>query len=172
MKFYLLPYFHLKLTKIKVQSVVAINVISAKIILYLIINFKCKVTARVYSDRGSLSCNISNVVYIISCKNCGDQYVGSATDFRARFRIHKTGFKTKKDRCGIARHFNNKCCDINNPHIFLQVQLKESAQRGVNLEGKLWDREKYWQCQLFTKTHGMNSVFDLDSSKRKVCRKI
>ena len=40
-----------------------------------------------------------------------------------------------------------------------------------DLEGKLWEREKYWQCQLFTNTHGMNSVSDLYSSKRKGCRK-
>ena len=65
---------------------------------------QCKVTGRVHSVRGSLSCNIPNAAYIISCKNCGDQYVGSATDFKARFRIHKSDFKTKK----TARHFNSK----------------------------------------------------------------
>ena len=70
--------------------------------------FKCKVIGRVYSVRGSLSCNSPNVIYIISCKNCGDQYVGSATDFNTRFRIRKTNIKKKKDRCGTARHFDNK----------------------------------------------------------------
>ena len=35
------------------------------------------------------------------------QYAGSATDFRARFRILKSDTKTKKDRCGTARQFNN-----------------------------------------------------------------
>ena len=57
--------------------------------------FKCKVTDRVYSVRGSLSCNSRYVVYINSCENCGDQYVGSATDFKARFRIHKSDIKTR-----------------------------------------------------------------------------
>ena len=90
-----------------------------------------------YNVRGRLSCNRPNVIYIISCKNCGDQYVGSATDFKARFRIHKSNIKTKKDRCGTATHFNNKCCDNSNPYIFLQVQLIESVQSDVNLEGKL-----------------------------------
>ena len=69
--------------------------------------FKFKVTGRVCSVRGSLSCN-NPVIYIISCKNCGDQYVGSATDFNTRFRIRKTNIKKKKDRCGTARHFDNK----------------------------------------------------------------
>ena len=102
-----------------VLLVIAINVISARIILYLIINL---------SVRLLVECTVLEVaclvialmfVYIISCKNCGDQYVGSTTDFRNRFRIHKSNIKTKKDRCGTARHFNNKCCDGRNPHIFL-----------------------------------------------------
>ena len=55
--------------------------------------------------------------------------------------------------------------------MFLQVQLIESVVSDLDLENKLWEREKYWQCQLFTNTHGMNSVSDLYASKRKGCRK-
>ena len=133
--------------------------------------FKCKVTGRVYYTKGKLSCNSPNVVYLISCTNCSDQYVGSALDFKGRFRVHKSDIKTKKDRCGTARHFNNKCIDISNPHKFLKVQIIESVFDDGDLEGKLWERERYWQCQLFTNTHGMNSVSDLYSNKRKGCRK-
>ena len=107
----------------------------------------------------------------MSCSNCYDQYVWSALDFKSRFRIHKSDIKTKKDRCGTARHFNTKCTDSSNPHKFLKVQIIESVQCDYNLEGKLWERERYWQCQLFTNTHGMNSVSDLYSTKRKGCRK-
>ena len=110
------------------------------------------------------------VIYLTSCKNCEDQYIGSAIDFKARFRIHKSDIKTKKDRCGTARHFNSKCSDVQNPHRFLQVQLIESVVSDSNLENKLWERGKYWQCKLFIKTHGM-SVSDLHASKRKGCRK-
>ena len=41
-KFYLLPYFHLNLTKMKVISVIAINVISARTFLYLAINLSLR----------------------------------------------------------------------------------------------------------------------------------
>ena len=117
------------------------------------------------SVRGNLSCNSPNVVNVISCNNCEDQFAGSATDFKARFRIHKNDIKTKKNRCLTGRHFNKTFCDRINPHIFLQVQLIEYVQSDVNLEGKLWEREYLWQCQLFTNTYGMNSVSDLHSSK-------
>ena len=34
--------------------------------------FKCKFTGRFYNVRGNSSCNSSNVIYLISCKNCED----------------------------------------------------------------------------------------------------
>ena len=108
--------------------------------------FNCKVTGRFYNVRGNLPCNISNGIYLTSCKNCEDQYIGSAIDFKARFRIHKIDIKTKKDRCGTARHFNNKCFDIQNPLRFLQVKLIESVVSDLDLENKLWEREKSWRC--------------------------
>ena len=54
--------------------------------------------------------------------------------------------------------------------MFPQVQLMESAQSDVNMEDKLCEREKYWQCQPFTNIHRMSSVSGLYSSKRKDCR--
>ena len=102
--------------------------------------FKYKFTGRVYNIRGTLSCNNLNAVYSISCKNCGDHYVGSAAGFKARFKIRKSNIKTKKYRFGTARHFKNKFCDRSNSQIFLQVQLIKSAQNDVNLEDKLWGR--------------------------------
>ena len=85
--------------------------------------FKYKVTGRVYNIRGKLACNTPNVVYLISLSNCYDQYVGSALDFESRFRTHKSDIKSKKDRCGTARHFNTKCSDSSNPNQFLKIQI-------------------------------------------------
>ena len=56
---------------------------------------------------------------------CLEQYVGSAIKFKSRFRIHKSDIKTKKDRCGTARHFNNKCCNSSNHFVYLRAQLVE-----------------------------------------------
>ena len=54
----------------------------------------CKVIGRVYNIRGKLTCNTPNVVYLISCSNCYDQYEASSLDFKSRFRIHKSDIKT------------------------------------------------------------------------------
>ena len=38
----------------------------------LLTDNKCKLTGRFYNVRGNLSCNSSNVIYLISYKNCED----------------------------------------------------------------------------------------------------
>ena len=40
-----------------------------------------------------------------------------------------------------------------------------------DIEGILWEHGKYWRFQLFTNTHGMNSISGSDNSSRKGCRK-
>ena len=48
-----------------------------------------------------------------------------------------------------------------------QVSVKEESK----LDDTLWHREKYWQGLFFTSSHGMNSMADLCSKKRKGYRK-
>ena len=40
--------------------------------------FTCTVTGKTYKVRGKLCCTSSNVICLISCKLCKDQYVGFA----------------------------------------------------------------------------------------------
>ena len=40
--------------------------------------FTCTATGKTYKVRGAQTCKIDNVVYLISCKKCKQQYVGSA----------------------------------------------------------------------------------------------
>ena len=112
-------------------------------------------------------------IYLISCTNCKEQYVGSVIDFKKRFRIQKSDINSKKDRCGVARHFTNKCWYPQNPHAFLKIQPIEqvSVKEESKLDDTLWHREKYWQALLFTNSHGMNSMANLYSKKRKDYRK-
>ena len=135
--------------------------------------FTCTATGKTYKVRDDLTCKSDNAIYLISCKKCKQQYVGSAYEgnFKPRFRVHKSDINTGKVRCGVARHFLNNCTRINKLEN-VEVQLIEEVKKGnYDLEGKLWLREKYWQTQLFTLTHGMNSSWDWFSSNRKGYRK-
>ena len=71
-KFYLLPYFHLNVAKIKVQSVVVINLISVRIILYFIVNLSARllVECTVLEVACLVTAKYCLLIYIISCKNC------------------------------------------------------------------------------------------------------
>ena len=142
---------------------------SVKIILNLIINLSVRLLKECTVLEAAFLVT-ANVVCIISCKNFGDQYVSSVDDFNPRFRIHKEDIKTKKDRSGTVRHFKNKFCDSSSPYIFLQEQSIEYVQSDITLESKLWQKEEYWQCQLFANTHAMNSERKT-WSKRKTWRK-
>ena len=132
-----------------------------------------KVTDKTYFIKSDLSCNSKNVIYLITCDKCKDEYIGSAEDFKLRFRVHKSDIKTKKERCGTSRHFNEKCLCSTSPFGYVKVQIIEQiySEDPSNIEEVLWYRERYWQSQLFTVTHGMNSINDLYSKRRKGYRK-
>ena len=136
--------------------------------------FSCKVTGKKYFVKGELHRHSCNVMYLVECSNCKQQYVGSALNFKQRFRIHKSDIKINKDRCGTARHFNNVCCPPSNPHNYLKVQLIKQVlcnDADKDIEAIPSEREKYWQFQLFTNVYGMNSISDLYSRKRNGCRR-
>ena len=60
--------------------------------------FRCTVTGKTCFIKGNLPCDC-NVIYLITCPNCREQYVGSTVNFKQRFRIHKSDIKTNKYRC-------------------------------------------------------------------------
>ena len=63
-------------------------------------SFTSHTTTRSYNINYQLDCNSNNVVYLITCKVCGQQYVGStSTIFRPIFRPHKSAFlRANKNR--------------------------------------------------------------------------
>ena len=75
------------------------NVTFCKNILITDSKFGCTVTDTTYFIKGKLSCDSCNVLYLITCYNCREQYVGSAINFKQRFRVYKSDIKTNKVRC-------------------------------------------------------------------------
>ena len=90
-------------------------------------DFTCFATKQKYKIKGILKCDSRNVIYLISCKCCGKQYVGSAAGLKERFRIHKSDINTGKIRCGAASRLLNVCCSLARKFEYLQVQLIEKV---------------------------------------------
>ena len=108
-----------------------------------------------------MKCDSRNVIYLISCKCCGSkQYIGSATGFKERFRIHKSDINTGKVRCGVTYHLLNVCRFSASKFQYLQAQLIKivSVQNDDDIDKVLWEIEKYWQVQIFTLSHGLNNL--------------
>ena len=101
---------------------------------------------RKYYIKNDFYCNSVNVIYLTSCTNCKEQYVGSAVDFKKLFRMHKSYINTKKDRCGVAHRFTNKCWDPQNSYAFIRIKPIEqvSVKEESKLDDTFWQREKYW----------------------------
>ena len=112
-----------------------------------------------YKIKGILKCDSKNIIYLISCKRCGKQYVGSATGFKERLRNHKSDINTDKKRCGVANHLFNIYCSSAGKFEYLQVQLIEkfSVEIDDDIDKVLWENEKYCQAQLFTLSDRLNN---------------
>ena len=64
-------------------------------------SFRCNVSVRGYDINSDFNCDFSRVVYLLGCKVCGKQYVGSTfTSFKARFSNYKSS--SRKFPSGVA----------------------------------------------------------------------
>ena len=135
--------------------------------------FTSKVIGKAYFIKGDLSCDSKNFIYLITCDKCKDECIVSTVDFKHCFRVHKSDIKTKKECCGTSRHFNERCLCSTFPFGYVKVQIIEQVylEHPSKIEEVLWYSKRYWQSQLSTVTHGMNSINDLYSKKHKGYRK-
>ena len=117
-----------------------------KKVFVLPIEFTCHATKRKYQIGGFLSCNTKNIIYLIACKCCGKEYIGSATGFKEIFQIHKSDIITGNIRCGVARHLLNVLKSATCKPPYLEVQLIKNVFRGTSEDADrvLWEMEKYW----------------------------
>ena len=66
-----------------------------------------------------------------------------------------------------------ECCSSNNKHAYLKVQIIAQMfdNNQCSIHELLWEREKYWQAQLFTNLNGLNNINDLYNMEMKGHRK-
>ena len=67
----------------------------------------CPVTKRSYITRHNITCKSSNLIYCLTCKTCGIQYVGQTKNrLMDRFQAHFYNIGHNKQVSEIGKHFN------------------------------------------------------------------
>ena len=126
-------------------------------------------TGKNYNIHSRLSCDSKNIIYLASCKKCRLQYVGSTTtDFRIRFRNHKSAMLTNKKTCEVAVHFN-KIPHTLGDFTFQCIDQVQAQNNSEEIERLLITKEAYWSAQLFSLApHGLNKRKEFHS-KNRIC---
>ena len=129
--------------------------------------FQSSATGRLYPIRQKLSCSSKNVIYLARCCKCNLQYVGSTlTEFKIRFRNHKSNMLNNRRTCELAVHYNSSQHDISQIN-FITIEQITSFQNPLHLDQLLLTREAYWMTQLFTlNPHGLNKRQEFHSKNR------
>ena len=124
---------------------------------------------RKYTIHSRLSCDSKNVIYLVSCKKCRLQYIGSTTtDFRVRFRNHKSAMLTNKTTCEVAVHFNKIPHSLDDFE-FQCIDQVQAPNDSDEIDRFLITKEAYWSAQLFSLApHGLNKRKEFHS-KNRIC---
>ena len=130
--------------------------------------FKSFSTGRTYKINQNLSCSSKNVV-LASYIKCNLQYVGStSTDFKVRFRNHKSAMLTNKKTCELAVHFNCIEHDISELVSLLQRKLPVRATQLTLIDCYLPEKpsgpHNYARLVLTVLTKGANSDLKIVSA--------
>ena len=122
-------------------------------------------TGKSYTIRSNLTCDSKNVIYLVSCKKCQLQYIGSTTtEFKVRFRNHKSFMVTNNKSCEVAVHFNSTPHSLQDFSFQCIDQINQDCAEGDKF---LITKEAYWSAQLFTLSpHGLNKRQEFHSKHR------
>ena len=68
----------------------------------------CTASSRTYMSRYNVSCCSSNLIYCLTCRRCGIQYVGQTKcELKVRFAAHFLKISKNDPESEIAKHFNS-----------------------------------------------------------------
>ncbi len=90
-------------------------------------------TGREFKIRSLLCCKSKNVLYLITCLGCCEQYVGMTNDtLAARMRVHRQHINTPKYRkLGVSRHIAECASDSLKFNVVPFFKLNESKTEGL-----------------------------------------
>ena len=112
--------------------------------------FTSTTTGKRYDVIGFATCRTSNVVYLIQCALCNQQYVGMTTQpLHKRMNSHRSDIYNDRNNGGVARHF---CSDGHTLDHFTVMVIEV-----LDDPSRVRPREKYWIVELQTLCpNGMN----------------
>ena len=97
-----------------------------------------------------MNCGMKNVIYLISCKKCGIQYVGETSQaLRSRFNNHRNRLK---GLCGLYpyQHFNSNGHTLEDITIMPIEEVVVQPDDNISLACKRLRREEFWYRELCT----------------------
>ena len=113
-------------------------------------NFVSRVTGERYKIRQNINCESKNVIYLVECKKCGKQGVGSTEDFKPRISNYISHILMKRATCKSVRHF----------YVAPEHSVKDFSIKGMQEKARdkiLTEFEGYWQTKLVTlEPYGLN----------------
>ena len=115
------------------------------------ITVKATATNFKYDIKGSLDCQTSNVVYLLLCNKCSDQYVGQTEKtLSKRFLQHRGYVNNKKLDKSTGHHFNQAGHSISDMRINIieKVYSRDPQMREI--------RESHYIKEMNTFHRGMN----------------
>ena len=127
--------------------------------------FLSRTTGERHKIRQDISCKSENIIYLVNCKNCRMQGVGSCKDFAKRVSNYISSIERKSPGCKIEQHFLQRGHSIQDFAVLGIVKLENPPPDP--LEG-LREFEGYWMVKLNTlEPHGMNSINEYERIVKK-----
>ena len=113
--------------------------------------FRSSVTQKTYnviSPNQSMNCATENVIYLISCKRCGVQYVGeTGQKLRNRFNNHRNRLR-QLSNLYLYQHFTS---DGHSEEDIDILPIEEvTCASSISIRAKRLEREDYWCRELCT----------------------
>ena len=133
-------------------------------------SFRSNKTRRTYKLRQAMNCESTWVVYLVTCKKCSQQGVGSTKTLKSRIANYKSVITRRKSgKCGIDHHFLQKDHSWNDFSIQVIAKMTKEPQRKSQEEAaysRLRQFEGYWQMQLATiDPDGMNDISEFHRNR-------
>ena len=134
--------------------------------------FKSNQTRAVHKLRQNVDCRSTWVIYLVTCKRCEKQGVGSTEYFKDRVSNYKSTITNRKPgSCAIDHHFLQADHSWNDFSIMIIAKMeKEPKTRNQKERKKAFEQlryfEGYWQNTLATiEPNGINNINELHRNK-------